>query len=510
MPLMSKENIPLCCYADMTTAAKDIARALPSIASSNLSAYITTPAFSRRKNARRSGMSIFAATQPRLNHDILLVVMTFCKKPTISRMMRTCSSLSRSGARLLLNGTVNINDAYALESLCHFLRADSFSRIRHLRDLELRIDEKLPRPIARQLVEILGRTTHLDTLTLAEAEPILQSHDPAIATAIASLTTLRTLVLSGAEELSRDMMLMLQSPLEELRFQYDPHGDAPFDEMLEPDELPQYHPLFLCQNFVASLRDLDCRFASPHTGFTYPQLPVYPNLRSPHHEAWVAEDEDDDEDINPEWQELRQRNLDDQGAYGTWTHLEEYSGNVVPLYILGLTCRIPSITIDEDVKSYHVTMLSTILAEAKPKSLSLCMTGPLHDFRDSTAALLTLEGCSELDTLDLSLDLHRWETFDFQELSVPLLEALPRLPALNLLDLDFRGPQQRMPQVGQGTTQESPTDEDVDLVDFGRRAINIASVLARVEVRVWYSEPGRKRRFVRVTKRGDYITVISK
>lgn len=391
-------------------------------------------------------MSIFAATQPRLNHDILLVVMTFCKKPTISRMMRTCSSLSRSGARLLLNGTVNINDAYALESLCHFLPADSFSRIRHLRDLELRIDEKLPRPIARHLVEILGRTTHLDTLTLAEAEPILQSHDPAIATAIASLTTLRTLVLSGAEELSRDMMLMLQSPLEELQFQYDPHGDAPFDEMLEPDELPQYHPLFLCQNFVASLRDLDCRFASPHTGFTYPQLPVYPNLRcltlqddwpvlrpwiascpnltvlssTTHHEAWVAEDEDDDEDINPEWQELRQRNLDDQGAHGTWTHLEEYSGNVVPLYILGLTCRIPSITIDEDVKSYHVTMLSTILAEAKPKSLSLCMTGPLHDFRDSTAALLTLEGCSELETLDLSLDLHRWDTFDFQELSVCL------------------------------------------------------------------------------------------
>lgn len=93
---------------------------------------------------------------------------------------------------------------------------------------------------------------------------------------------------------------------------------------------------------------------------------------------------------------------------------------------------------------------------------------------------------------------------------MPLLEALPRLPALNLLDLDFRGPQKRMPQAGQTTTQEPPADEDVDLVDFGRRAINIASVLARVEVRVWYSQPGRKRRFVRVTKRGDDIAVISK
>lgn len=131
---------------------------------------------------------------------------------------------------------------------------------------------------------------------------------------------------------------MLQAPLEELWFEYNPHGDAPFDGMLEPDELRQYHPLFLCQNFAASLRDLGCRFASPHcTGFTYPQLPVYPNLRyltlqddwpvlrpwiascpnltvlssTTHHEAWVAEDADDDEDINPEWEEVRQRNLDD-------------------------------------------------------------------------------------------------------------------------------------------------------------------------------------------------------
>ncbi|OJT12607.1 hypothetical protein TRAPUB_10848 [Trametes pubescens] len=484
-------------------------------------------------------MSVFAANQPRLNHDILLAVMTFCDKFTISRMLRTCSALSRHGARLLLNDTVNINDANALDSLCQFLRADNFSRMRHFRDLALRMDEKMPRPVARQLAEILGRSTHLDTLTLTEAEPILQSHDPAIATAIASLTSLRTLVLCGAEELSRNMMLMLQSPLEEVRFEYDPHGDAPFDEMLEPDELPQYHPLFLCQNFAASLRDLDCRFASPHTGFTYPQLPMYPNLccltlqddwpvlrpwiascpnltelsSTTHHEVWVAEDEDDDQDINPEWEELRQRNLDDQVAHGTWTHLEEYSGNVVPLYILGLTCRIPSITIDEDVKSHHVGMLRTILAEAKPKSLGMCMTGSLDDLGDSEygiAALLMLEGCSEIETLELSLDLQRWDTFDFQGLTVHLLDALPHLPALKLLDVDISGPQKRSQQSVQAATQESSADEDVDIAGFGRRAMGIAPVLTKVKVGVWYSQPWRKGRFVRVTKTGERIAVFSK
>lgn len=93
---------------------------------------------------------------------------------------------------------------------------------------------------------------------------------------------------------------------------------------------------------------------------------------------------------------------------------------------------------------------------------------------------------------------------------VPLLEALPPLPALKLLDFDFRGPQDRSQQAGQETAQESGTDEDVDLVGFVRRAIDTAHVLTRAEVRVRYSQPCLKGRFLRVTKRGDDITVFSK
>ncbi|KAI0374342.1 hypothetical protein BV20DRAFT_961482 [Pilatotrama ljubarskyi] len=417
---------------------------------------------------------------PVLNLDILLDVMHFCDRPTKSRLSRTCKVLHEHAPWFLLEGTVKIGDRAQLKSFHRILSVDGFSRTSFLRDLQLEgeNDPDLPASFGGHLVSILQHSAHLEALSISHVECVAVSCPGTsfLCDALSHLATLRHLRIRDAGLLARDLVATLQLPLVSMDLEYqeddpDPPSDPElqsmgdiWEELLRDHEIPDWHPALVCEQMAPTLEKLAARFInprSPYVPWADLGLRTYANLHTlvlyddwPFARPWIIscphlryltvrslrwDPQDRDLYVLSDWEPHRQLNLDDQRAHGSWTALEEYSGdNVVALYLCGLTCRIPRLVLSEDLDEDGLVMFREILCEAKPADLVFQVAEVANTLGDpdgegGIATLLCQNGAgSYIENLDFRLSMG---TEDISQMTRNLIRALARLPRLEKLKL---------------------------------------------------------------------------
>ncbi|KAI0757174.1 hypothetical protein C8Q80DRAFT_81943 [Daedaleopsis nitida] len=367
---------------------------------------------------------------PALNYDILLAIMAVSRRPAVAQMMSTCSTLYHSGAQHLLRPPVAIVSDKQLTSFCFFMLARAKRTcFRYFRALILSTG-LLHETTARDLVVILRRASHLESLVLLYTPDFLRS-DPELADAIAGIQSLRHLEVHEVTGSACELLRAMRAPLVSLKltFGYVLVEGVPevFYESIDPDELPEYHPVALLTSVAPTLEALSVTYRNtagtemwgPAAPTVYPHLATlelqdewplmrpyiraFPNVRALTIESNRAEYEAELGSMLEWFEENRQVNMEDQLVNARWDHLEEYSGAVIGLYLAGVACRIPRVKLLL-VEDEHLDLLGPVLDDAKPVQLDVTVRGLLFDNTErSICTVLRRDGCASLTRLSLTV-----------------------------------------------------------------------------------------------------------
>ncbi|KAI0336001.1 hypothetical protein GY45DRAFT_1239049 [Cubamyces sp. BRFM 1775] len=330
---------------------------------------------------------------PALLLDVFTFVMTYCNLPTISRLMRTCSTLYGRGSTVLLNARRSLKSEDAVVSFCLFMAAENGARYSSLRSLRFQPVhyDTIPKDTGRHLQRLFYRLKALEELTLYGIDDLLESY-PTLSNAIVGFTTLKHVDLVGARHYaSKNVAPYIRSPLVSIEYGFSPEGFLEFLETLSTQELIRYHPVRMFSRFASTLeilktdyfarkglnrrirskvypvmRDLELMDAWP---VTRPWIDAFPALRRIRNVTMcTGEPPDHGEDRG---RGIRQRNIEDQQTNGSWASLEESSGTLFGIYGLGLICPVERVVLYHISMGWHGEMLIDVLAMAQPVDVDL-------------------------------------------------------------------------------------------------------------------------------------------
>ncbi|TBU53408.1 hypothetical protein BD310DRAFT_860315 [Dichomitus squalens] len=376
-------------------------------------------------------------------------------------MMLTCKSLYNRGPKFLLQHGASITTEDSLRKLAVFLRVDHYSRCHHLHDLSV---SYLSADTSAFLLDIFSHSSRLRTLWLTAPELLFQTHTDLPAT-IASLRSLRSLHIIHAHEFTVELLRTLQSDLVSLSVNFlSEYGDgSTFWDTTDPSQWCDYHPVPLLQSVASTLVDLHCEVwhsnPGPRYGFTIPTYAqVYPRMRRLTIERCdysvclpfirgfpglsylsVSTDHYDEfkhNGLTDAFREHREANIRSQrNSTTTWQHLEEFSGSLIDLYILGLTCHIARLSLIRPNDARHLELLHDIIQYAGPvEHLKLHWDSSIllsPEWR--LVKLLGEDGASQLSSLSISVALEDAQAdTDFLPALEELTAALERLPIRRL------------------------------------------------------------------------------
>ena len=321
-----------------------------------------------------------------LNTDIMHIIMSYATRNAVSGLMKTCHTLNSEGAQYLLRDEVSIEcDAQLLSFMC-FLMArnnpdDCVRRMSFFNKLSLHFDYPSP-DIAILLTGIfeiiVGAGFSFTSLKVSWAEDLLRAH-PLLGAAIAKLTTLKTLELSFAGAHCAALLRTLQSKLVAADITF---GDTDHED----EDLPECdrNPLLLLRGSQSTLKSLSTghsvsflrgpRYTNvTHLSLSYISLPIvegyihaFPNLRI--FSALECSVYRDDSEV---WEDRRMTSIEYQARHGTWQSLGFYSGSMRVLWLLGLTCHVPSIKLDIEDDELELDKLNDVLHDVRPTCLVL-------------------------------------------------------------------------------------------------------------------------------------------
>ncbi|EIW57314.1 uncharacterized protein TRAVEDRAFT_48355 [Trametes versicolor FP-101664 SS1] len=360
---------------------------------------------------------------PVLNYDILLEVMKMCERPDCSRFMRTCRFFHTHGFEALLSHDISTSTEEDLTRVLAFLRKDPDKRFKFVRSMQFDFPE-LTDTATLELADALRRMVNLTALSIQYSEDIILSEpEPALFDAIAALTSLRELDLHYAGEHSIRLLQSLRSELVEVNVHILDMTDCTcFFDTVPADDRPLYHPAVLLQHSRSTLQELFTyewymdADTPPDPTLVYPQmwrldlerslfpctLPLinaYPNLT---HLCFHTGESEHQQYLQSKIEAYDTRHAlnvsQQQASVRTWESLHEYSGSLVDLYLLGLTCPINRVYL-HSMPTVLRHMLPTVLAYARPRDLTL-QNWPMQ-LRDNhpaeVFAALRGEGVSRLE-----------------------------------------------------------------------------------------------------------------
>lgn len=383
-----------------------------------------------------------------LNVDVVLLIMFFCDKHTLTQVMGTCPTLRREGAKLLLNGHVSICDPPALVSFLTFVKAQKLTILHHLRSLTLAFGTIDP-SLAILLVGTLANAHNLQSLSLSHTRDLFASSF-IVGEVICQLRSLRHLSLCRCGKFSGSK-LAFKAPLTSLSISYiTPES---FFQTLGDEENAMYHPVVLCRSVHTTLESLDIQYdrgpydpvewQSPyvfsntktltiHDNFPHmtPYPTAFPNLThltiSTTHQQRGTDFDSGAEAV----EEQHALNLTAQSIGGTWSRLAHLSGDVAGLYLLAPSCSVGLLTVASISETLHLEYLFAVLMDTEPEALDVTMTIALlgrvwPDFVSN----LTQAGTALFSSLTLAVSVgplgaHENEDFDIEEIMVgpPLLQ----------------------------------------------------------------------------------------
>nr|VWO94545.1 pH-response regulator protein palF/RIM8 [Ganoderma boninense] len=362
-------------------------------------------------------------------------------------MMATCHVLYHEGAKIILRNTPVSFDEKTSESkalsLLRFIQAEHLSRCSYIRELHL-LMTSVPDVLAMALVQLVPRMISLKVLSVA-IEDALESY-PELLFAFSSLQSVENLLVANAGEHSCALVRSLQSPIVEAEIFYGPTSS--FRRAREDlSSKTECHPLVMLQHSAATLTTLvagflvdsniqlvfvrppDITFPLVHTLILHectsltltPYVKCLPNLthlciRYRGQSPWDDHDDHGHGQIPGAGLPALQREmnltlpgrLDPATQYGppAWKRLDEYIGPLMDLWVLGLTCPIACLKLEDGFARLSSgarapTALTDVLAYARPTELAIVFRRcTLTDFlaTDFLDALAT-EGAAGLRSL---------------------------------------------------------------------------------------------------------------
>ncbi|KAF7799461.1 hypothetical protein EIP86_010696 [Pleurotus ostreatoroseus] len=227
---------------------------------------------------------------------------------------------------------------------------------------------------------MLMHAKYLEELKILDTE-ILLSH-PRIPSAVAALTSLKSISFPELNEAASKILQESRSPLAKVEIGFWT------DQTIGPGD-----PAPLLFRFAHSLRELrvtyaefsrqdvlypqldtlvidDCRFA-----LARPIIACFPNTRDL--SLWTGQ-EDEDLEVE-EIEEHRQTNIQAQETI-RWECIQHLRGDIRSLYLLGLTCRVEHLDVHSAfLTSIRSDQLSTLLSDGRPSMLSIRIRVPIFD-----------------------------------------------------------------------------------------------------------------------------------
>lgn len=334
------------------------------------------------------------ATTMRVNYDVLFNIMDLSEAQSdFGRLMRTCWTLYEAGVpRLLrrLGGRISIYTRKALLSFCAFMLQKNSNRFQHLVALGIHLDRPFYKDACKNKFVALMflNASRLETLKLSDPEYLLT--DPAVPRAIASLTSLRELII---RDVTNEVIPVLEKTRSLIR-----KVSISFDHDFAKDG---GDPIPLLKNLAHSLEELDVSWVGLEAiDVKYPRLAIlhlgncdytpfetlysaFPNLRSL---SLCSDLEDGWEDELAGW--WHQRNLLAQADYGTWQSLSYVRASIPTLYSLALQCRVEHLDIRQcGLVREGCDLLRAVLSAVQPSAVSLFLYAQAFDMQFLGTAL---------------------------------------------------------------------------------------------------------------------------
>ncbi|KAL1942650.1 hypothetical protein VTO73DRAFT_4890 [Trametes versicolor] len=292
--------------------------------------------------------------------------------------------------RLLRMRPVALVDERSVRAFHDFVVTDAESRLPFVRALEIRVlevDEQARQDVARRILDLLERVTHLESLTLPHPKYTFRClADPRIPEAIARIATLRKLGLLGecdeAEAIikatrSVSSLRVLRVSLVSLPFFGGEIGvpTAAFDAFMSP-LAPTLEVLDITERTTLfsergaqypALRSLKIGICTDQ-GMMRTDILVYkfPSLDGtlslgPMYELT--------EDVSDHWR-IREANKERQ-QHQSWAHLDRVMGDLLSVFVLGLTCPVRHLMLDVCYTLHLTEHLVDILRTTPPTHLKL-------------------------------------------------------------------------------------------------------------------------------------------
>ncbi|KAI0673483.1 hypothetical protein C8Q78DRAFT_628414 [Trametes maxima] len=387
---------------------------------------------------------------PKLNEDIMAMVVAAASRETIRNMMQANRFFYHEGPKILLRDGVSIESDKDIVKFVRFMLAEDASRSRYLVHLSLCFGEGGPGP---EYVSILtgylnyASFNFLRSLHIEECETVLRNH-PTLIPTLKGLSAVQDLVINECGirscEIVRDMGARLVTVT--LSYDVDPEVDAA--------PIACVHPLIILKGSSATLKRLEVDFMGrPLPPSLYP--PPFPEVnalsigwhRFPEIAPWAhafpnlgSVDFDttyDDTTCEPVHLDPHRRaNQADQSRYGSWTTLDSVNGTVADIYVKGLTCRVARLHLYMKEETYG--MLGDVFGDTHPScvDLSVSRAGVL-DGDAGIPAVLKRAGAANITIFKLDI---LWVDAD-KEADVPmgleLLIASLKLLPIKVLELTF-------------------------------------------------------------------------
>ena len=391
-------------------------------------------------NPRRHFRLCFAMTEdvvpsPRLNYDILREIVSHAPTSrTCAALMLTSRFFNYEAAVVLLQLHPEIH--FYRETIPQFLSRHDFYRCRHVRQFDLwtKVYEASQETM-RALCQCLPHMDHLEVFRLLDGEFTFRTF-PELGPILADLTSLRYLHIHHVGVLTCAFLKTVQAPLSTLYLDWETEsemgtGKQPYHRELDVDQWPCHHPVAFLAKWAPTLEKVSSRMwitgpDPPASAHVYPKMRslsyfadyplVLPYMRAFPNLTHLEVVRDLDEDFTENMRAAHMPPLDAHRALNVqsqienvdiWEQLEEVTGPVVDLYVLGLTCRICHLHVDDELsRVVHLEMFAAIVSSAQPRHLKIQgRDGMLDHPTLAITAMLRGNVLSGLESLVLDIDL---------------------------------------------------------------------------------------------------------
>ncbi|RDX50245.1 hypothetical protein OH76DRAFT_1482395 [Lentinus brumalis] len=368
----------------------------------------------------------------RLNLDLFHLVMSLADRCTVSRLMQTCRALNHEGARSIFLEDPQLDTGRNFKSFVRFTAArgdaaEVARRLERLRGLRVDLQEEdreaiVLAPLLKQF--LVERALYLKNLVRLNINGLcdLIRVEPELPAAIAAMTTLRSLVIRRVEHRGLGMVRDLQSRLTHAVIALvggtlDKLADRDLTVLLQRSRMtlrslsyesvlkPVVSTSPACYPHV---RHLSLNRAE--TLVTRNLVAVFPHLETLH-ASWLV--------LTPfpgDYDRVlvrhRTKNIAEQHQHGSWSSLRRFTGSLAMLYVLGLTCHVPhiSVGIDEN-EGFEFGWARAIVEDTRPTHLTFDIGFPSYlaneeHLVEELTALFSQESLKDIEVLRVNLILY--------------------------------------------------------------------------------------------------------